>query len=175
MRRISAIWPISGTPRSYDAVSILDFGSPSESSLPEARENEIVIRYGGWSIADLGSCSFVRGHHLFTEDVEWYDRCCSWGGGVQPGVYRLFFTPRSSERSSCQSSTPAILAATALIAHFLQTGEYLLQGGMLQAQEVDGAYGPVILFWEKGELRLNPNRFIHHYDDVWLSSCSIES
>src|SRR5579863_9461254 len=70
----------------YDAVSILGFGDAVAEPLPQAKEGEIVLRYGGWSLQELRD-SAVGQKLMHVQN--WY-YMCPWSRERLPaGIYHL--------------------------------------------------------------------------------------
>ena len=170
-----AILPVS----SYDAVSILGFGNPSEESLPEAKNGEVLLRYGGWSLQELRDCSGVRERKLMWEQ-DWYHKY-PWSNEKLPsGIYRLRIpVPNSNRRTfaeqqgslpSGEEPAPVVLVATALLAHRLQTGEDLMKTDYTRCKEQTAGDSRVGLDWGGGRLYVDDRWDGARHDDVWLSS-----
>ncbi len=163
---------------SYDAVSILGFGDPSSEPLPDAEEGEIVIRYGGWSLAELRNCP-VRERNVMWEQ-DWYDKY-PWSTEKLPsGIYRLrvpvpnsnrqTFAEQAKSLPSGEEPAPVVLVATALLAHHLQTGEDLLKNDFTRCKEQTTDDHRVVLYWGGGRLYVGYGWDGPRYDYVFVSS-----
>lgn len=164
---------------SYDAVSILCFGDPSDEQLPSANEDEVVILYGGWSLLELRDCPVVRERDVMWQE-NWYDEY-QWSIEKLPvGIYRIRFPVFNSNRQtfteqvkllpSGEEPAPVVLVATAYMAHYLQTGEDRLKCHSTRCSGKTSNNNRVGLNWEVG--RLNVTYFADDYrsDDLFMSS-----
>jgi len=142
-------------PLVYDAVTVSRIlGLPCECNdpVPPARDGEIVVYYGGWSLTQLRRCS---GSTERTLKQAWY-KTYEWP--ALSGYYRLLLpVPRSNFRhwdaqlhhlatiDAAWTPAPVRVAATALIVHFIDTGEDLLRGGRCRcAEALPGNWHPEI-------------------------------
>lgn len=167
MQRLAAAWPVFSPSFAYDAVSILGFGAPSIEPLPKPKNGEIVIHYGGWSLTELRDCPVVRERNLMWEQ-DWYNRY-QWSTEKLPaGIYHLRVPVLNSNRQtfaeqvrslpSGEEPAPATLVATALLVHYLQTGEDLLRKNWTRCKEQTTGGFRAVLDWVDGRL------FV---DDCW--------
>lgn len=157
----------------YDAVQLFGFGKNSPKPLFKPELGEIVIRYGGWSFQELRNSWIGKKFMHHTHD--WYD-CYRWSSKKFPvGVYRLRIPVLGSD---CKTSVeqrrmlgtyefaaPVVLAASALLAHHLETGAEFLRTDVTRCYEQG-----IQLGWSSGLLTA-----IHYWDDyyypsVWMSS-----
>lgn len=180
MQRLAAAWPVFSPPYVYDAVSILGFGGASEESLPEARIGEIVIRYGGWSFRELRDSTMGK---KFLEQQHGYDEY-PWSGVKLPaGNYSLRIPVAASNcknlreqmrwLSSNERVAPAVLVATALLSHYVRTGQDLLRNEYTRCKESRLPCSHIVLGWEKGRLSVGSGECFadnERFSNVWLSS-----
>ncbi len=129
----------------YDAAEtarILGLRSRSYTPPPTAAENEIIVYYGGWSLRTLRLPKKGKEHmrYCFGHDYDHY----YWARGNKKdrGYYRLLLPVPGSDRMLLDdqwcalhhlqpgrwNTAPTCIVATALIVHFLKTGEDLLLG-----------------------------------------------
>lgn len=160
----------------YDAVALLGFGDASPEPLPVAESGEVIIRYGGWSLRELRDSDVGK---IRMHDQKWYERH-DWSVETLPaGLYCLrlpvpdsfskTFGQQEKMLSEGETVAPVVLVATALLSHYLQTGEDLLNTDFARCREHVGNNRAVI-DWEDNLLNVG----IHSDDDrdyhVWLSS-----
>jgi len=171
---------VSAAPRVYDATTLLGFGPPSpEAPLPEAKPGELLLRYGGWSLQDLRDNAVVRAKDLMWVQ-DWYEQY-PWSAEKLPsGLYALRLPVPDSNRKTFdkqkalllpgEEPAPVVLAASALLAHHLQTQEDLLKGDWTRCKEQTAGGYHVVLYWSGGRLRVNYRWDDYPYHFVWLAS-----
>lgn len=123
----------------YDAVSIFGFGEIAGGPMPVPKANgEVVVRYGGWSLTELfnSEVGLELMHRKFAHylqdytDLDWSNEC------LDAGIYSLRLPIPGSNRKTMDQQAPmflpserrthVVLAVTALLAHYVQTGLSLL-------------------------------------------------
>ena len=160
----------------YDAVNILGFGEAATQALPQAAEDEVVLRYGGWSLQELRDSAI--GQRLMHRQ-DWYDTY-PWSTEKLPsGVYRLRVpVPESSGKTFADQKrmlpngeqiAPIVLVASGLLVHYLQTGEDLLKKDWTRCRE-QTADGRVGLGWHCGRLDVNNDWDDYRDGSLWASS-----
>lgn len=174
-----AKWPQPA--RVYDAVTLFGFGSEAAEALPEAREGEVIIHYGGWSLQELRDNKFIREQDLMWVQ-DWYNRY-GWSTEKLPsGIYRVRLPIPKSNRTDLTGQkklllpgeNPAhiVLEATAWVAHKLKTGQDLLNGDFIRSEhETESGSRAVLLSHDS---RLNVYDFLD--DDangrVWFGGAA---
>jgi hypothetical protein len=141
----------------YDATALLGFGEAATEPLPEALPGEIVIRYGGWSLQELRDSAVGR---KLLPERSWYDEYPWAAEKLPPGTYRLHMpVPGSNDKTFAEqepmlaegeSIAPAVLVASALLAHRLQIGQDLLNGDWTRCREQTAGGERVELGWTSG-------------------------
>lgn len=134
-----------GTGITYDATATRILGLPAECSdpAPETADGEIVIYYGGWDLPALRTCT--AGKKWMRQDQDWYD---NKGWKAEPGYYRLLLPVPNSNRQrwgeqlqhlagidAAWQPAPICIAATALLAHLMETGQDLLRNDWCRCAE----------------------------------------
>lgn len=121
---------------SADTVSrILGLSCTCNDPVPQARDGEVIIYYGGWALKTLRTCT--AGQKRMRQDWDWYEQ---YPWEAEPGYYRLLLpVPHSQWRSwsgqlrllasigSAWQPAPVCIAATAVLVHLMKTGNNLLQ------------------------------------------------
>ena len=162
---------------SYDAVSILGFGDAVTEPLPQAKEGEIVLRYGGWSLQELRD-SAVGQKLMHVQN--WY-YMCPWSRERLPaGIYHLRVpVPKSNRKRFAgqermlpvgEQIAPVVLVASALLAHQVQACGDLLKGGWTRCREQTADGLRVALCWDEGRLLVNDYWDDDRNDYLWSSS-----
>ena len=160
----------------YDAVSILGFGDAVAEPLPQAKEGEIVLRYGGWSLQELRDSSVGR---KLMHDQDWYN-AYPWSSEKLPsGIYRLripvaesnckTFAEQERMLRRDESIAPVVLVASGLLVHHLQTGEDPLKNDWIRCRNQAARGGHVALSWFDGQLDVD-YWFGGINTGLWLSS-----
>jgi hypothetical protein len=177
MQRLASAWPVFQPSYAYDAVSIFGFGPASNEPLPEAEPGEIVIRYGGWSLTEIGI--YMVGRELMHEQ-DWYDRYPWSSEKLPPGTYRLRVPVPDSNRKTFaeqerllpqgEQVAPVVLVATALLAHRLKADEDLLNTAWTRCKEQTADGYRVVLGWVEGRLYVYGNWGDLRHGDLWVSS-----
>ncbi len=135
MQRIVGEWPNVSQTLRYDAIAMFGWGSAYEHPLPQGREGEVVIRYGGWSFRQLLENVVVRQHKVMSENrryssAKWMDE------KLPAGIYYLRqhlerlaqdWHKQKEIIPSGSIQSPLVLNATAAVAHHLQTGKPLFE------------------------------------------------
>lgn len=182
MQRLATAWPIFVTPYVYDAVALFGFGSASPEPLPEAKSGELIIRYGGWSPQELRDSEI--GQRLMHQQ-DWYNEYAWSTEKLPPGIYRLRIPVSDSNRKNAaeqerifpkgEEFAPVVLVESALLAHFLQTGEDLLKTDWTRCKERTDGDSRVELYWRDGRLRVGHNvRWVgDRRGRLWASSVRI--
>ena len=162
---------------SYDAVSILGLGDAATEPLPQAADGEIVLRYGGWSLQELRHSAI--GQKLMPVH-DWYDLFPGRSEKLAAGIYRPRVpVPESNRKTFAEQErmlpkgetlAPVVLVASALLAHFLKTGEDLLKNEWTRCREQTAADLRVALDWHGGRLGVSHNWDDDRYDRLWASS-----
>jgi len=132
------VWDVRVNARyAYDAVAILNLTCRQHLSSPAP--GEIIIRYGGWSLAGLRDNRVVR-EREFMKSERWYDEYQWSTERIRCGIYAIrVFVPESQDKTfdqqkgllqSGEEVSPVCLVATAITAHRFRTGENLLRGNV---------------------------------------------
>jgi hypothetical protein len=119
----------------------LGFSTGVKQETPEARPGEVVIYYGGWTLQDLATCPSAPHRVSYPVTLAGMQK-------KQIGYYRLICPLPGSDGKDWYeqralvsalgpgwSPVPVSIAATALLVHFLNTGEDLLSGGITRCAE----------------------------------------
>lgn len=130
----------------YDAAAVSRIlGLPAECKdpIPQARDGEIIIYYGGWDLSTLRTSA--AGKVRMWQDQTWYNDK-EWK--AEPGYYRLLLpVPGSSGKSWDDQLThlctidrawqpaPICVAATAQLVHLTETGNALFKDGWCRCAE----------------------------------------
>jgi|SRR5579863_3351399 len=162
---------------SYDAVAILGFGDAAAEPLPQEKEGEIVLRYGGWSQRELRHSD---GGHELMHPQDWY-HMYPWSSAKLPsGTYHLRVpVPESKRKTFAEQErmlpegewiAPVVLVASALLVHRLQTGEDLLKNDFTRCREQATAGNRVVLGWGGGRLSVYSGWAGRRPGGLWASS-----
>jgi hypothetical protein len=166
----------------YDATSvsrILGIACECNDPVPEVDVGEIVVYYGGWSLAELRATQAGQKYvwRVPNDDVEPYaetgyyrvrlrfptDACNAlhWQqqqllAGLEPGFKRV----------------PIVVAATAYLVHLAATGEDILNGGVCRGSEylnsrVPGRRGHIVIHRYEG--RIQWSRVWENERGYWLA------
>ncbi len=163
----------------YDAVSTLGFGPASLTPFPQAKPGELLIRYGGWSLRELRDSATVREKDILWEQ-DWYNGYAWSTEHLPSGLYVLRLPIPTSNRKTFveqkalllpgEEPVPVVLAASAMLAHLVSTGERLMQGQWLRCKEQTDAGLRVELGWLDGRLYVNRSFDDDPDGNVWLAS-----
>lgn len=165
----------------YDATSVSRIlGIPVECNVrsPQAADGEIVIYYGGWdwkALCAAGKQSIARYDR---------DRDISFDHGEEPGYYRLLLpVPNSIQlcgiRQLCQlvmidkawQPSPAIIAATALLVHLMETGNDLLRGYRCRCAHLPHPHDGHAVLWAFGHhVQVYQSRDTFPFPGMWSSA-----
>lgn len=211
MQRLVAAWPGSPTVMPqlplrpgivYDATAvsrILGLPVVCKDSVPKVADGEIVIYYGGWSFKELRLCSAgkKRMNQEHPSCTSWYEHCSEMFE-TKIGYYKLLLpVPGSSGKTwkrQLQHLTiidpiarpaPAIVAATTLLVHLVETYEDLLDEGRCRCKESCEMFRRTIITARGGKVRIqelfigattprgvviDPDSDNAHDCDLWLSA-----
>jgi len=161
----------------FDAVALLGFGEVSAERPPEPAPDEVMIRYGGWSLTQLRGSEVGR---RLMWDRDWYERY-DWSGASLPaGLYRLrvpvpdstgkTFDEQRAMLPDGEEPAPAVLVASALLCLKLQGRPDPLEGGWTRCRERTFADHRVGLDWSGGRLRVNDYWAGDRDPSVWVSA-----
>ena len=177
----SVVPACTGTGLVYDAASvsrILGLSCECSDPIPAFNDDEIVIYYGGWSLAQLRA-SHVEQPCMWQQQ-NWYD---DYKWRAEPGYYRVLLrVPDSDCRDwneqvghlkmidEAWQPAPVVVAVTALLVHLRQTGNDLLGGGWCRcAESLPGCH--VALAVSNGLVLVNDERWDdRRCDGIWLSA-----
>ncbi len=150
----------------YDAVSLLGFGQASKLRLPQTVSNDIIIRVGEWSMMDLRNHATTK---ALMWDQPWYirnNKVNAWvNTKLQAGIYRARLpVPNSHSKTDDEHRTllkrgesvlGTTLVTTILLAHFIATGEDLLQKQLCRTVESPRRGNYIIVDMNRGRIRLS--------------------
>ncbi len=139
--------------RSFDAVSMLGFGR-ARKNMPTPNNQEIVIRYGGWTLEELFQNKVVRESKLLYRIHEWMEDEWWYRRRLKKGIHRLRI-PANDDRTegrtfeevqkNClynyEEPAPLVLLATAAVVYRMEHGENILRdGGDVWCTDKVGSY-----------------------------------
>lgn len=174
----------------YDAAAvsrITQLSNDCNEPTPEARDGEMVIWYGGWNLKTLLlSPAGKKRSAVLIENLQWYRRM-GWGKKyglvVESGYYRLLLPVPKSDRRTWQNQlrylahidptyqpAAAIVVASALHIHKMETGNDLLGGGSCRCADTFGRGSQAELHLEKCYVNLCASKQKYGYDHTWLAA-----
>lgn len=160
----------------YDAMKIFGFDR-RERLLPVPEPGEIVICYGGWSLQHLAQ---IDASKELMYPTNWYYRYGWSERQYNAFCYRLripvkgsnckTFTEQEKLLSEGEKVAPAVLVASALLCHYLQTGEQLLGSNDIRCKERLDTGDHIKLSWGGRQLFLNSSPAEDCSDELWVAS-----
>jgi hypothetical protein len=173
-----------GTGIVYDAAAMSRIlGLPCESIgnvALDAHDGEIVFYYGGWDLRSLRMSAAGLAHMW---DQTWYD---AHGWKAEPGYYRVVFrVPGTNGLVSGEQiehpwmlgdawkPTPVAVGAAGLLAHLVETGNDLLQGGLCACAETLPGGQHAVLWLHDGSVNVFHYRGDVPHPNKWLSAAKV--
>ena len=166
----------------YDAATVSRIlGIPVECGypVPQARDGEIVVYYGGWDMKQLRTSA--AGQKRMWQDQNWYEK---YGWKVEPGYYRLLLPVPDSNRKTWNyqisylagiigtawKPAPICVAAASLLVHLTETGNDLLKNDWCRCAEARPDDSRAALAVRGGRVRVLDGWDDRPSDRVWLSA-----
>lgn len=137
----------------FDAVELFQLGSKTVEALPTAQDDEVIVRYGGWSLNELMETDAGKKYVQFVQNDSsqepWSDE------KLAPGIYHF----------KKDLSVPVVIFASALLAYQVENGELHFDSDKSTLTTmVDDTHckngpseGYVGLYWSEGKLAIDKN------------------
>ncbi len=160
----------------YDATALLGFGEQAREPIIVGEPDEVVIRYGGWSLMELFHSS--TGGDLIHEQ-DWWKHYLWANHKIPAGIYAMRLPIPESNHKQYRDQThllhgqertvPIVLGASALIAQHLKGGENHLKHYWTRCKE-RSALGHAALSWYGNGLDISDHGDACFRKQVWMSS-----